>query len=178
ELVEKFVTAMNHSLSYAESNPEEVRRILGTYTEMDEQLIEDIRLPAFPPDSSIESVQAVGAMTKEDGLTKEDPPVDALFPGRSCPPPRPHRPGPPPRPRPHRPRSPRRGPAGCPAATRCWARAVSSRSCCSGRRSRGPPWSPPTTSRPPRPSSPPWPSTPRPRSSAPRSATPSPPGAW
>ncbi|GAA1079806.1 ABC transporter substrate-binding protein [Nocardiopsis composta] len=83
ELVEKFVTAMNHSLSYAESNPEEVRRILGTYTEMDEQLIEDIRLPAFPPDSSIESVQAVGDMMKEDGLIKEDPQVDALFPGRS-----------------------------------------------------------------------------------------------
>ncbi|NKX52174.1 ABC transporter substrate-binding protein, partial [Arthrobacter deserti] len=31
-LVEKFTTAMNRSLEYAQENPQEVRGIVGTYT--------------------------------------------------------------------------------------------------------------------------------------------------
>ncbi|GAB3496956.1 ABC transporter substrate-binding protein [Nocardiopsis coralliicola] len=83
ELVDKFTTAMNHSLSYADSNPEEVRRILGTYTDMDEALIEEIRLPAFPPEPNMESVETVSGMMEDDGLIDSPADLEALFPGRS-----------------------------------------------------------------------------------------------
>lgn len=83
ELVDKFTTAMNHSLSYADSNPEEVRRILGTYTDMDEALIEEIRLPAFPPEPNMESVETISGMMEDDGLIDSPADLETLFPGRS-----------------------------------------------------------------------------------------------
>ncbi|MDA8372254.1 MAG: ABC transporter substrate-binding protein [Nocardiopsaceae bacterium] len=79
ELVEAFTAAMHESLTYADANPEEVRRILTTYTEMDEELIEEIRLPAFPPEADPESAQAIADLMVEDGLVDSEPDIDALF---------------------------------------------------------------------------------------------------
>ncbi|WP_017540265.1 ABC transporter substrate-binding protein [Nocardiopsis halophila] len=79
ELVADFTSAMDEALAYAEANPEEVRRILGEYTEMDQTLIEEIRLPSFPPAADRESVQTIADLMEEDGLVEETPDVEALF---------------------------------------------------------------------------------------------------
>ncbi|WP_046469023.1 ABC transporter substrate-binding protein [Allosalinactinospora lopnorensis] len=79
ELVESFHVAMQESLTYADSHPEEVRRILLNYTEMDEQLIEEIRLPTFPSEPDPESAEVIGELMVEDGLIDNEPDLDQLF---------------------------------------------------------------------------------------------------
>uniref|UniRef100_UPI000380EB6F ABC transporter substrate-binding protein n=1 Tax=Nocardiopsis chromatogenes TaxID=280239 RepID=UPI000380EB6F len=79
ELVADFTAAMKEALAYAQAHPEEVRRILGEYTEIDPAVIEEIRLPAFPPEADRESVRTIADLMEEDGLVEETPDVDALF---------------------------------------------------------------------------------------------------
>lgn len=79
EMVESFKTAMTESMNYAADNPDEVRRILPTYTEMDEGIIEEIRLPAFPAEPDEESAAVVGELMLEDGLIEEEADIDGLF---------------------------------------------------------------------------------------------------
>ncbi|MDA2813383.1 ABC transporter substrate-binding protein [Nocardiopsis sp. RSe5-2] len=79
ELAADFASAMEEALAYAAANPEEVRRIVGEYTEIDPTLIEEIRLPQFPPETDRESVQTIADLMEEDGLVDEAPDVDALF---------------------------------------------------------------------------------------------------
>lgn len=79
ELVKSFRAAMHESMNYADGRPEEVRRILTTYTEMDDQLIEEIRLPNFPAEQDRKSAEKVGQLMKTDGLIKSEPNLDELF---------------------------------------------------------------------------------------------------
>ncbi|RNL86092.1 ABC transporter substrate-binding protein [Halostreptopolyspora alba] len=79
EMVESFGAAMTESMNYADDNPDEVRRILPTYTEMDEGIIDEIRLPAFPAAPDEESATVVGELMLEDGLIEEEADIDGLF---------------------------------------------------------------------------------------------------
>ncbi|MBB6170924.1 NitT/TauT family transport system substrate-binding protein [Nocardiopsis mwathae] len=79
ELAKSFTTAMSESQAYAQSHPEEVRRILTTYTKMDENLIEQIRLPNYPSQKDTESAQVLGELMKEDGLIDSEPNLDELY---------------------------------------------------------------------------------------------------
>ncbi|MDA2813384.1 ABC transporter substrate-binding protein [Nocardiopsis sp. RSe5-2] len=79
ELAADFTAAMEEGLAYAEDNPDEVRRILGEYTEIDPAVIEDIRLPSFPTEMNRESIRTIADLMEEDGLVDEAPDVDALF---------------------------------------------------------------------------------------------------
>jgi NitT/TauT family transport system substrate-binding protein len=49
DVVRRFVTAMNKSLSYAQSHSDEVRAIIPTYTEIDKKTAQQIQLPTFSP---------------------------------------------------------------------------------------------------------------------------------
>ncbi|GAA3749918.1 ABC transporter substrate-binding protein [Salinactinospora qingdaonensis] len=79
ELVESFRTAMHESMAYADANPEDVRRVLTNYTEIDQNLIEQIRLPHFPPEVNRESVQTIADLMVEDGLVDSQPDLEALY---------------------------------------------------------------------------------------------------
>lgn len=79
ELVEAFTQAMNDSLAYADSNPEEVRRIITEYTEIDPQIIEEMRLPRFPTEVDRDSVETVTELMVNDGAIETAPDLDALF---------------------------------------------------------------------------------------------------
>lgn len=79
ETVEAFATAMDASLAHADDNPDEVRRIIGDYTEIDPDLIENMRLPAFPPEPNTESVRVLADLMEEDGLVDDTPDLDELF---------------------------------------------------------------------------------------------------
>src|ERR687894_1188056 len=53
EVVDRFVTAMEQSLEYAQSNPDAVRDILGEYTEIPPEVAQNIKLPQWRKDLTI-----------------------------------------------------------------------------------------------------------------------------
>ena len=80
ELFDDITAALEESLAYAEDNPDEVRRILGTYTDIDEEVIEQMVLPRFPEQINDESVQTLAELMVTDGLIESEPDLDALLP--------------------------------------------------------------------------------------------------
>lgn len=80
ELFEDITAALEESLAYAEANPDEVRRILGTYTEIDAQVIEEMVLPRFPARVSEESVRTLADLMVTDGLIDSAPDLAPLLP--------------------------------------------------------------------------------------------------
>lgn len=80
ELVESFQTAMNRSLEYADENPEAVREIVGTYTEIDEDLRAEMALPRFRSEFDRDALQKLGDAAVEYGTLEEAPDLDAMLP--------------------------------------------------------------------------------------------------
>lgn len=80
EMVESFQAAIERSLEYAQENPDEVRSILPTYTQLDEELIDQLVLPAYPTEVNRESVQELADLALEHGLIEEQPDLDQLLP--------------------------------------------------------------------------------------------------
>ena len=78
EMVKAFADAMVKSQTYASENPDEVRRIITTYTKIDPALIDKLTLPAFPDELSTESIQVLADLAMKDGLLKEKADVKAL----------------------------------------------------------------------------------------------------
>jgi NitT/TauT family transport system substrate-binding protein len=79
EIVKAFRAAMNTSLEYANDNPDEVRRILGTYTKIAPEVIERIALPRFRADVDLDAAEKLGdAAVKYSGLAKA-PDFDSFF---------------------------------------------------------------------------------------------------
>ncbi|MFL1378944.1 MULTISPECIES: ABC transporter substrate-binding protein [unclassified Nocardiopsis] len=80
ELFADITAALEESLAYAEANPDEVRRILGTYTEIDAQVIEEMVLPRFPAGINEESVRTLADLMVTDGLIETEPDLAPLLP--------------------------------------------------------------------------------------------------
>jgi NitT/TauT family transport system substrate-binding protein len=78
ELVDAFQEAINQSLEYADSNPDEVRRILLTYTQIPEAAVESIRLPSWPQEVNWDSVETVAELMSDFGITEETADVESL----------------------------------------------------------------------------------------------------
>ncbi|GAA4888605.1 ABC transporter substrate-binding protein [Streptomonospora salina] len=79
ELVDDFTAAINESLTYAEDNPDAARDILGDYTELDSEAIDQIRLPRWPTENYQEPAQSVADLMMHDGVIESQPDMDALF---------------------------------------------------------------------------------------------------
>jgi NitT/TauT family transport system substrate-binding protein len=79
ELVDNFQAAIQESLQYANDNPDEVRRIITTYTSITPEVAEKMALPAFPQEVNVESMKTVAELMQEYGITEETPDVDALL---------------------------------------------------------------------------------------------------
>jgi NitT/TauT family transport system substrate-binding protein len=80
DLVRRFTEAMQESLSYADSHPDEARAIIGTYTEIAPEVIEKVTLPKWPADINRDSLETMADLAVEDGLLKETPDLNALLP--------------------------------------------------------------------------------------------------
>ena len=80
DLVKRFTDAMQESLSYADSHPDEARDIIGTYTEIAPDVIAKVTLPKWPPDVNSDSVQTLADLALEDGLLDKEADVDSLLP--------------------------------------------------------------------------------------------------
>ncbi len=80
DLVKRFTEAMQESLSYADSHPDEARQIIGTYTKIAPEVIEKVTLPKWPADINRDSLQTMADLAVEDGLIDKAPDLNALLP--------------------------------------------------------------------------------------------------
>ncbi|MGY1594082.1 ABC transporter substrate-binding protein [Geodermatophilus sp. SYSU D00708] len=80
ELVAAFQRAMDKSLEFSQQNPDEVRRITGTYTEIDPAVLERIVIPTFRTEFSEEAMALLGQKATEYGTLSKEPDLDQLLP--------------------------------------------------------------------------------------------------
>ena len=80
DLVDRFSAAMEKSLAYAEENPDEVRRILRTYTELDQQTAEQVTLPSFPTEVDEGSFELLAELAQTDDALDGQPDVSSMLP--------------------------------------------------------------------------------------------------
>ncbi|MCP2328819.1 NitT/TauT family transport system substrate-binding protein [Hamadaea flava] len=78
DLVARFTEAMKESLAYAESHPDDVRTVLGTYTQISAEVRAKLTLPKFPADIDKASVQSVGDQAQSLGLLTKAPDLNLL----------------------------------------------------------------------------------------------------
>jgi NitT/TauT family transport system substrate-binding protein len=74
-LVADFRDAINESLQYAQANPDEVRRIVLTYTQIAPEVAQQMKLPSFPTEINVDSLKTVAELMAQFGITDEQ--VDA-----------------------------------------------------------------------------------------------------
>jgi NitT/TauT family transport system substrate-binding protein len=80
DLVQRFTTAMQRSLEYASNNPDEVRAIIPTYTQIDAELAAVLTLPAWPPEINRASAERLADQAIRAGLLEEMPDLGSLLP--------------------------------------------------------------------------------------------------
>jgi NitT/TauT family transport system substrate-binding protein len=80
DLAKRFADAMKESLSYADSHPDEIRQIIGTYTKIDPATIAKVTLPKYPAEINRDSIETMAELAKEDGLLTESVDLNALLP--------------------------------------------------------------------------------------------------
>jgi NitT/TauT family transport system substrate-binding protein len=80
DLVKRFQSAMNKSLEYSQEHPDEVRDIVGTYTEMDAKTRADMVLPKFTPEFDRAAAEQLGEAAVKYGTLKKAPDLDKLLP--------------------------------------------------------------------------------------------------
>jgi NitT/TauT family transport system substrate-binding protein len=78
DVVDRFERAMNRSLEYARDNPEEVRRIVPTYTETPPEAAQQMRLPVFDPELDRDGIELEAELTAKYGIIEEAPAYEDL----------------------------------------------------------------------------------------------------
>ena len=79
DVVDRFVSAMNKSLTYAQSHPDEVRDVLLDYTEIPPEAADAIKLPIWRPDLNEPTIELLSELSLKYGLIEEQPDLDELI---------------------------------------------------------------------------------------------------
>ncbi|GAA4587908.1 hypothetical protein GCM10023194_38190 [Planotetraspora phitsanulokensis] len=80
DLVKRFQEAMRESLTYADGHPDEVRKILSTYTKIDAATMSTLVLPKWPAEPNRASLDELAKLGQQDGLFTKAPDLDKLLP--------------------------------------------------------------------------------------------------
>jgi NitT/TauT family transport system substrate-binding protein len=80
DLVKAFTEAMNESLAYADSHPDEVRDVIGTYTKIDPAVRAKLTLPKWPVAINRPSVETLAKLGTQDGVITGSPDLGKLLP--------------------------------------------------------------------------------------------------
>jgi NitT/TauT family transport system substrate-binding protein len=80
DLVRRFGEAMKESLAYADSHPDEVRTVLGTYTKITGDAAKALTLPKWPAEIDTSSVNKLAELALTYGLLQTKPDVSKLLP--------------------------------------------------------------------------------------------------
>jgi NitT/TauT family transport system substrate-binding protein len=78
DIVDRFARAMNKSLEYAAANPDEVRRIIPTYTETPEAAVAEMRLPVFDAELDQKGIELEAELTAKYGIIESAPAYEDL----------------------------------------------------------------------------------------------------
>jgi NitT/TauT family transport system substrate-binding protein len=79
DVVERFTTAMEQSLTYAQENPDAVRAVLPTYLDISPELAEQVRLPEWNTVVSEETFEVFTDLAETQGLLEGEVDLDALL---------------------------------------------------------------------------------------------------
>jgi NitT/TauT family transport system substrate-binding protein len=79
EVVERFVTAMEQSLDYAQNNPDAVRDILSEYTQIPPEVAANIKLPQWRADLTLPTIEKLSQLSLEYGLIESEPDLNELI---------------------------------------------------------------------------------------------------
>lgn len=79
DVVDRFTKAMNKSLTYAQSHPAEVRKIVATYTKIPPAVAKKMKLPLWKADLNRPTIEKQSQLAKEYGFLKEEPNLDELI---------------------------------------------------------------------------------------------------
>jgi NitT/TauT family transport system substrate-binding protein len=79
DVVDRFVSAMNKSLIYAQSHPQEVRDVLLEYTEIPPEAAQAIKLPVWRPDLNEPTIELLSELSAKYGLIEEQPDLEELI---------------------------------------------------------------------------------------------------
>jgi NitT/TauT family transport system substrate-binding protein len=80
ETVKKFREATEESLKYADGHPDEVRKVLTTYTKIPSALLSKLTLPSWPAQANRASIEKLMKLGQQDGLYASEPDLDKLLP--------------------------------------------------------------------------------------------------
>jgi NitT/TauT family transport system substrate-binding protein len=80
DAVEAFSSAMVESLAYAQENPDELRAMIGEYTEIAPEALEVMTLSRFDGSLDLEHLQEQAELAREYGMITGDVDVSALLP--------------------------------------------------------------------------------------------------
>ena len=79
EVVDRFVKAMNKSLEYAQSHPDEVRQVLTEYTEIPPDAAKKIKLPIWRADLNRPTIEQAAKLSQKYGLIDKQPDLNELI---------------------------------------------------------------------------------------------------
>ena len=79
DLVERFTTAMEQSLTYAQENPDAVRAILPTYLDLPPEVAAEVRLPEWNTEVSEETFEMYTELPEAEGLLGGEVDLDTLL---------------------------------------------------------------------------------------------------
>ncbi len=71
---------MKESLAYADAHPDEVRAIIGTYTQITTEVRAAMTLPKWPAEINRKSCRRSADLAVADGLLTKQPDLGALLP--------------------------------------------------------------------------------------------------
>jgi NitT/TauT family transport system substrate-binding protein len=79
DVLDRFRTAMDQSLEYAQQNPDAVRAILPTYLDMPAELAAQVRLPEWNTEVSRETFDVFTELAEKNDLLTGEPDLDTLL---------------------------------------------------------------------------------------------------
>jgi NitT/TauT family transport system substrate-binding protein len=79
DVVDRFVEAINKSLTYAQAHPDEVRKVLLDYTEIPPEAAEQIKLPIWRTDLNRPTIELLSRLSEKYGLIDEQPDLNDLI---------------------------------------------------------------------------------------------------
>jgi NitT/TauT family transport system substrate-binding protein len=79
DVIDNFRAAIKQSLQYAQDHPDEVRRIVMTYTTIKADVAQQIKLPAWPQDMNVDSLKTIAQLMHKYGIMQNTVDVNKLL---------------------------------------------------------------------------------------------------
>jgi NitT/TauT family transport system substrate-binding protein len=81
DAADRFKRAIDRSLEYAQQHPDEVRKVVTTYTKIPEELARTMVLPQWGVDLHRDTIELTSRLALKYGLVEKEPDLDELIYG-------------------------------------------------------------------------------------------------